>query len=81
MSLSEERKFGRDARYDTYRRHSAQDTGIRPGFRRCLGGGSLPEGEPEARRTSNEGALVCTIRRCIGLGSLHTGRAMYFTVR
>jgi hypothetical protein len=31
----------------THRRHSAQDTGTRPGLRRCLGGGSLPEGEPE----------------------------------
>jgi len=31
----------------THRRHSAQDTGTRPGLRRCLGGGSLPEGELE----------------------------------
>lgn len=31
----------------THRLHSAQDTGTRPGLRRCRGGGSLPEPEGE----------------------------------
>ncbi len=31
----------------THRRHSAHDTGTRPGLRRCRGGGSLPEPEGE----------------------------------
>jgi hypothetical protein len=30
-----------------HRRHSAQDTGTRPGLRRCRSGGSLPEPEGE----------------------------------
>lgn len=36
------------------RRHSAHDTGTRPGLRRCRGGGgsALPEGEPEPPCTS-----------------------------
>ena len=35
--------------WGTHRRHSAHDTGTRPGLRRCLGGGGslLPEGEPD----------------------------------
>lgn len=35
--------------WTTHRRHSAHDTGTRPGLRRCLGGGgpALPEGEPD----------------------------------
>lgn len=36
-----------DVGNNTHRRHSAQDTGTRPGLRRCRGGGSLPEPEGE----------------------------------
>lgn len=59
----------------TYRRHSAQDTGTRPGLRRCLGGGSLPEGELEPC-TALSGRVERTAEgrrgevRVLGAGSL-----------
>src|SRR6266851_4954674 len=44
--------------WGTHRRHSAQDTGTRPGFRRCLGGGSRPCDEPEP--CAADWRVVCT---------------------
>ena len=42
-------RAARIGNWATHRRHSAHDTGTRPGLRRCLGGGgsALPEGEPD----------------------------------
>jgi hypothetical protein len=44
--------------WGTHRRHSAQDTGTRPGFLRCRCGGSLPGDELEP--WVSNGRIVCT---------------------